>query len=53
MGYYRTSNIYLGVFYTLFGIRFYKKYRADRIGQKIREVLMKATMKPKKLIQLK
>lgn len=43
----------VGVFYTLLGIRFYRKYRTDRTGDSIKEILTKIVMKPTRLIQLK
>lgn len=41
------------VAYTLLGIRFYRKYKTDRTGSSIREILLKMIMKPTKMVELK
>ena len=43
----------VGVLYSLLGIRFYRKFKADRTSDNIREVLLKQVISPFKLIQLK
>lgn len=43
----------VGVFYTLLGIRFYRKYKTDRTLSNIKEILQKIVMKPASLVHLR
>lgn len=43
----------VGVFYTLLGIRFYRKYRTDRTNDTIKETLLKIVINPTKMVGLK
>lgn len=43
----------VGVFYTLLGIRFYRKFKIDRSSQTVRDALLKILMKPSEKVSLK
>ena len=43
----------VGVFYTLLGIRFYRKFRIDRTSTTVREALLKILMKPSEKVFMK
>ena len=43
----------VGVFYTLLGIRFYRKFKIDRTTETVKEALLRILMRPGEKVMLK